>query len=98
MRGWPCEAMLSCGLLGRVGGDRAAAKAVRVSLRDLDLHVVADQPGRSGEIDDAVVLGARGEVVLALPRNAFHEHALTGAHHGARVLLGELLDAGLEAL
>src|SRR6185437_4339643 len=82
----------------RFRDDRAASKAVRKRLRDLDVDEVADEAGMAREIDHAVVLCASGKLGPILLRRPFHEDALAAADHGLRVFASEPVQPRLEPL
>src|ERR1039457_2028739 len=54
---------------------------MRPRLGDNHVDEALQQPGRAGEIDPAIVLGAPGEIPLALLRPALDQHALHAADH-----------------
>ena len=65
-----------------------------------DVHVdqLADELGRAGEVDHAVVGTAARQFAGILARRAFDQYALARAHHAAGNGQRTLLDHGLQAL
>ena len=78
-------------------GDDLAAQAVRQRLGHPDFSERVDQARVAGEIDDAVIVRAPGQLVRVFLRRALDQYALHGADHCAVYFGSQFLDARLQA-
>src|SRR5436190_24125313 len=71
---------------------------MRPALDDAYIDEAVHELGSAGEVDHAVVAGAAGELMPALRRKAFDQHALHATDHALGNRIGLRLDLRLQAL
>src|SRR5262245_19287795 len=85
------------GFLCRTGNE-ATPQTVAQGLRDDHVDELADELGRTDEVDPALVLGAARELALTLDRRLLDENALHRADHAGADRCGLLVHERLQPL